>query len=192
LPPTRAELSDLVVERFPLERVLVDFLCQDYAVAGPVDLTGTLALSPADPVRTLSGRGHLHVGAGQVVGARALSLLGGLARVGGPAASALSADLPATLAAAPIEFDSIDGSFEIVRGVVTSRDLIYTSRALTVRGRGDYVLASGQVNGDFVLERDRRVFQAKVGGRADAPSIRTTQSVAGVDRSFKELLKKFR
>jgi uncharacterized protein involved in outer membrane biogenesis len=185
LPPTRAELSDLVVERIPLERVLVDFLCQDYAVAGPVDLTGTLALSPADPVRTLSGRGHLHVGAGQVVGARALSLLGGLARVGGP-------DAPATLAAAPIEFDSIDGSFEIARGVVTSRDLIYTSRALTVRGRGDYVLASGQVNGDFVLERDRRVFQAKVGGRADAPSIRTTQSVAGVDRSFKELLKKFR
>jgi AsmA-like protein len=192
LPPLRAELSDLVVERVPIERVLVDFLCQDYAVAGPVDLTATLALSPDDPLRTLSGRGRLHVGAGHVVGARALSLLGGLARVGSSVSVTLGADLPATLAISPLEFDSIAGSFEITGGVVTTRDLLYTGRALTVRARGDLALASGQVNADVVLERDRRVFEAKVTGPADSPSIRTTPTVAGVDRSFKDLLKKFR
>ena len=196
-PPIRAEVSDLVVERVPLERVLVDFLCQGYAVAGPLDLTGTLAFSPADPLRTLAGRGRFHVGAGAVVGGRALALLGGLARGTGSAAR-LSPDLPATLASAPLEFDAIAGGFEITHGVVTTRDLVFTSRTMTARARGDYVLASGHVNADVVLERDRSVFQAKVTGPADSPSIRTPASLARTidpdrpERGFKELLKKFR
>ena len=196
-PPIRAELSDLVVERVPLERVLVDFLCLGYAVAGPLDLTGTLAFSPADPLRTLAGRGRFHVGAGAVVGGRALALLGGLARGTGSAAR-LGPDLPATLAGSPLEFDSIDGGFEIANGVVTTRGLVYTSRTMTVRARGDYALASGHVNADVVLERDRSVFQARVTGPADSPSIRTPASLARHDdrdraeRGFKDLLKKFR
>ncbi len=194
-PPIRAELSDLIVERIPLERVLVDVLCLGYAVAGPLDLTGTLAFSPADPLRTLAGRGRFHVGAGAVVGGRALALLGGLARGTGSAAR-LSPDLPATLAGSPLEFDSIAGGFEIVNGVVTTRDLVYTSRAMTARARGDYAMASGHVNADVVVERDRSVFQAKVTGSADAPSIRTPASLARhedpAERGFKDLLKKFR
>ena len=195
-PPARADLTGLALQRIPLERVLVDFLCQPYAVAGPLDLTGTLTLSPGDPLRTLSGRGRLHVGAGRVVGARALALFGGLARAGG-ASPARGSDLPATLAAAPFEFDAIDGAFEIGNGVVTTRDLVYTSRLLTVRARGTYALANDHLNADLVLEHERGTFQAKVTGSAEAPSIRTPQSFARhdadrADRGFKDLLKKFR
>jgi AsmA family/AsmA-like C-terminal region len=196
-PPIRAELSDLVIERIPLERVLVDFLCLGYAVAGPLDLSGTLALSAGDPLRTLTGRGHLRVGAGTVVGARALALLGGLAR-GARSSARLGADLPAAVAGAPLEFDAIAGSFEIASGVATTRDLLYTSRPMTVRANGDYALASGHVNADVILERDRSVFQARVTGSADSPSIRMPASLARhvdpdrAERGFKDLLKKFR
>jgi hypothetical protein len=187
-PPVRAELSDLVVERIPLERVLVDFLCLGYAVSGPLDLTGTLSFSPADLARTLNGHGRLRVGAGTVVGARALALLGGLPR--------RSADVPAALAGAPLEFDAIAGSFDIAAGVVTTRDLVYTGRSMVARARGDFALASGRVNADVVVERDRSVLQARVTGSADAPSIRTPASLARnvepPERGFRELLKKFR
>jgi hypothetical protein len=191
----RVELSDLVLERIPLERVLVDFLCQDYAVAGPLDLTGTLALSPGDPLRSLSGRGRFHVSAGTVVGPRALALVSGLARAGAGPSSARSADLPATLAATPLEFDAIDGAFEIEHGVVSTRDTVYTSPSLTLRAKGTYALAGARVSADVVLEHERRVMQAKVTGSVDSLSIRPTQSLArnvDGDRPFKDLLKKFR
>ena len=191
--PRRADLSDLVVERVPAERVLADFLCHGYALAGPLDLTGTLALSPDDPLRTLSGRGRFHVGAGKVVGGRALTLLAGLTRVG---VSALPSPDPS--AAAPLEFDSIDGSFEISNGVVTSRDVLYASPAMTVRAKGDYAMPTGQVNADVVLEHRRGVLQAKVTGPGDSPSIRASTSLARqldpdrAERGFRELLKRFR
>jgi AsmA family/AsmA-like C-terminal region len=175
----RADLAELTVEGVPVERVLVEFLCTGWAVAGPLDLTGTLALSGADPLASLSGRGRFRVGPGSVVGPRALALLGGLAREG-----------------APIAFDSIAGSFEIVDGVVSTRDLAYTGRGLTMRARGDYALARGDVRADVVVERDRSVVQAKVTGSVDAPTIRTSTSLARhldtTERPFRDLLKKFR
>jgi hypothetical protein len=193
--PMRAELSELAIERIPLEPLVVDFLCLDYAVVGPVDLTGTLTLATADPLRTLSGSGRVHVGAGRVVGTRALTLLGGLAR-GVGSTSRLNPDLPATLAGSPLEFDSIAGGFEIAGGVVTTRDLVYTSRSMTVRARGDYAMASRRVNADVTVEHDRGVVQAKVTGPADSPSIRLPSSLARTldptERGFKDLLKKFR
>jgi uncharacterized protein involved in outer membrane biogenesis len=198
VPPMRAELSDLVVERIPLERVLVDFLCPGYAVTGPLDLTGTLTLSSNDPLRTLSGSGRIHVGAGKVVGVRALALLGGLVRAGGAASSLPSLDAPRAVVSSALEFDSIAGSYQITNGVVRTRDLLYTSRAMKARVTGEYVLASGRVNADLVVEHERGAFQAKLTGTAESPSIRVTPSIARhieperLDRGFQELLKKFR
>jgi uncharacterized protein involved in outer membrane biogenesis len=197
-PPARAEVSDLVLEGIPLEPVLVDFFCQGYAVTGPLDLTGTLTFSTSDPMRTLSGKGRIHVGAGKVVGARALALLGGLVRVGGAVSSVLSLDVPAALFASPLDFESIAGSYEIVNGVVTTRDLLYTSRAMKARVTGDYAIPTGQVNVDLVLEHGRGLFQAKVTGTAESPSIRVAPAIVRriepeqVERGFKDLLKKFR
>jgi hypothetical protein len=196
-PPMQAELSDLALKGVPLERVLVDFLCQGYAVTGPLDLTGMLRLSPTDPARTLSGQGRIHIGAGRVVGDRALALLGGLARVGGAVSSVLGLDAPG-LASSPLDFDSIAGTYQIKNGVVTTRDLLYTSRAMKARVMGDYAIPTGRVNVDLVLEHGRGLFQAKVTGTAESPSIRVAPTMLqhvdpeGVERGFKDLLKKFR
>jgi uncharacterized protein involved in outer membrane biogenesis len=197
LATAQAELSDLVLTAIPLEPILVDFLCLGYAVTGSLDLTGTLTLSPADPMKTLSGGGRLHVGAGRVVGARALALLGGFARVGGTVSSALNLDVPG-LVASPLEFESIAGTYQIHNGIVTTRDLAYTSRAMRAKMAGDYAIPTGRVNFDLVLEQGHGVFQAKVTGTADAPSIRVASSVlravdpGRVERGFKDLLEKFR
>jgi hypothetical protein len=197
-PPTRAELPDLVLDGIPLERVLVDFLCQGYAVTGPLDLTGALTLTPTDPARTLSGSGRFRVGAGKVVGPRALSLLGGVVQVGGSVSSALSPDVPASLASSPLEFDSIAGTYQIAHGVVTTRDLLYTSRAMKASVRGDYAIPTSQVNADVLVEHRGGVVQARVTGSTDSPSVRFNPSVArgldpeGVERGFRDLLKKFR
>ena len=194
-----AEVPKLVLNAIPLERVLVDFLCQGYALAGPLDLTGTLGLSPSDPWRTLSGDGQLRIGAGKVVGPRALALLGGLARVGGTVSSALSLDVPTSTLSSPVEFDSITGSYRIRNGIVTTRDLLYTSRAMKARVAGDYALSTGQMNLDVAVDLGRGQLQAKVVGTAASPSIRVVPTTAlrqvepeKVERGLKDLLKKFR
>jgi uncharacterized protein involved in outer membrane biogenesis len=198
-PGVPAELSDLVLKAIPLERVLVDFLCQGYALAGPLDLTGTLGLSPTDPWHTLSGNGQLRIGGGQVVGPQALALLGGVVRVGGAVSSVLSLDVPVSTFSSPVEFESITGSYQIRNGVVTTRDFLYTSRAMKARVAGDYALPTGQMNLDVVVDHGRSQLQAKVVGTAASPSIRVVTSTVlrqvepeKVERGLKELLKKFR
>ena len=79
----RVQLGDLGLKALPLERVLVDFLCQGYAITGPLDLTGGLSFAVADVLNTLSGPGQLRAGPGKVVGSQALALIGGVVRVGG-------------------------------------------------------------------------------------------------------------
>jgi len=198
-PATTAEVSDLVVKGVPLERVLVDFLCEGYAVSGPLDLTGRFTFAVGDPLRTLAGGGQLRVGAGKVVGASALTLLSGLVRLGTGVTSALALDVPRVATSSPLEFDSIVGTYEIRGGVVTTRDLLYTSRAMKVRVAGDYALATGQVSFDVVVDDGRRQLQAKVTGPAASPAIRVAPAAIirqldaeKAERGLKDLLKKFR
>lgn len=179
-PTIQAELADLVLRGVPLEPVLVDFLCQGYAVTGALEHTGTLTLSPVEPVRTLNGAGQFRVGAGRVVGARALALIGGVVQVGGP-----------------LEFDSIAGTYQIKDGVVTTRDLVYTSRAMKARVSGDYAMVTDQMNLNVALEHGRGLMHATVTGTAASPSIRLSSSALRqvdserVERNLKDLLKKF-
>ena len=70
------QLGALAIKSLPLEKVLVDFACQGYAVSGPLDLTGALSASVADPWHTLGGSGQLRIGPGRVVGPQALALIG--------------------------------------------------------------------------------------------------------------------
>src|SRR5205085_12108944 len=100
--PMPAEVSDLVVTRVPLERVLVDFLCQGYAVTGPLDLTGGFTLAAGDPLRTLAGAGQLRAGPGKVVGASALTLLGGIVRLGSGVTAVMTLDVPRMLSASSL------------------------------------------------------------------------------------------
>jgi uncharacterized protein involved in outer membrane biogenesis len=195
----RVRLDDLAVKAVPVESVLVDFLCQGYAVSGPLDLTGALTFTAAKPLETLSGPGSLKIGAGKVVGKDALKLIGGVVRVGGTVSSLLNADLPPSTFASPVEFDSITGTYRITDGVATTKDLLYTSRTMKVAVAGDYILASGAMNLDMTVNHGRGEVQAKVTGTSASPSIRVVPSsvVRNLDREkvesgLKDLLKRFR
>jgi hypothetical protein len=195
----RVELADLDVQRLPLHVVLVDFLCQGYAVTGSLDLTGALALRPAEIWTSLAGDGRVSIGRGKVVGSRALALLGDVTRVGGALSSLLRSDAPGSLTGSPLEFESITATYRIRNGVVTTRDLIYTSTAMRVTAAGDYVLATGGLNMDVVVRYARGTVQAKVTGTAASPSIRVLPASAlrsvdpqRVERGLQDLLKRFR
>jgi len=197
--PLRVELNDLAVKGLPVEKVAVDFLCEGYAVTGPLELTGALALNPADVWNTLAGRGHLRIGPGKVVGSRALELLGTVIRVEGALSSLLKGDVPSGSPASPVEFDSITGTYQVANGVVTTRDLLYTSRALKVAVAGDYGLATGRLNLDVTARQARGEIKAKVTGTASAPSVRVLpESVlrdvesGKAERGLRDLLKRFR
>lgn len=195
----RVQLADLAIKTLPLEKVLVDFLCLGYAVSGPLDLTGALSLNPADLWHSLSGGGQLRIGPGKVVGPEALALLAGVVRVGGAISSLLSADLPAGLFASPLDFDSITGSYRITDGVVTTRDLLYTSRAMRVAVAGDYGLATGRMNLDLSVSHGRGEVRAKVTGTAASPSIRVAPPTilrevdpGKIERGLRDMLRRFR
>lgn len=195
----RVQLNDLALKDVPLDKVLVDFMCQGYAVTGPLDLTGSLAFDPADLFKTLSGPGQFRIGPGKVVGSQALALVGGVVRLGGAISSLLSADLPSSLFSSPLEFDSITGTYQITNGVVTIRDLLYTSRAMKVATAGDYALTTGRMNLDMVVNHGRGEVKAKVTGTAASPSVRIVPTTGlgdidpgKVERGLQDLLKHLR
>jgi hypothetical protein len=180
---TRVQVNDIGIKALPLDKVLVDYLCQGYAITGPLDLTGALAFATADMWHTLSGPGTLRAGPGKVVGSQALALVGGVVRLGGAISSALNADVPAIAAGSPLEFDSITGTYQITNGVMTTRDLLYTSKAMKVAIAGQYGLADGRMNLDMTVSHGRGELKAKVTGSAASPSIRVDPAtiLRGVD-----------
>ena len=193
------QLGDLAIKGLPVEKVLVDFLCQGYAVAGPLDLTGALSTSPADLWNTLGGSGQLRIGPGKVVGPQALALIGVVTRVGGAVSSVLAADIPSALTSSPVDFDSITGTYQITNGVLTTKDLLYSSRTLKVAIAGEYGLATGRMNVDLRASHGRGEVRAKLTGNAASPSIRIDPSslTGEVDREkvesgIQDLLKRFR
>jgi hypothetical protein len=194
----RVQLADLAIKALPLERVLVDFLCQGYAITGPLDLTGALTFAARDVMGTLSGPGRLRAGPGQVVGSQALALIGSVVRVGGAISSILSADLPARTFDSPLEFDSITGTYTLTNGVAVTRDLLYTSRAMKVAVAGDYSLPTTRMNLDMMITHGRGELRAKVTGTTASPSIRVSPAsiLRDVDpekaqKGIQDLLKRF-
>ena len=168
----RVQLGDLAIKSLPAEKVLVDFLCEGYAVSGPLDLTGALAMSPANLLNTLDGSGHLRVGPGKVVGPQALALVGIVTQLAGAASSVLAADVPKELQSNPVEFESVTGNYQITNGVLSTKDLLYTTKTLKVGVAGDYGLPTGRMNLDLRIDHGRGEIRAKVTGSAASPSVR--------------------
>jgi hypothetical protein len=194
----RVQLSDLAIRSVPVEKVLVDFLCEGYAVTGPLDLTGALSTNTSNVLSTLGGRGQLRIGPGKVVGPQALALISVVTRLAGAASSVLSADVPTSLTSSPVDFQSITGTYQINNGVLTTKDLLYTTKALKVGVAGDYGLASGRMNLDLRIDHGRGEVLAKVSGNASSPSVRIDPaSIANqidrekVESGVKDLLKRF-
>jgi hypothetical protein len=194
----RVQMADLGIRALRLEKVLVDYLCQGYAVTGPLDLTGAMSFEPRDLLNTLSGPGQFKIGSGKVVGSKALALIGGVVRVGGAVSSLLAADLPTRVFDSPLEFDSITGTYQITSGVARTRDLLYSSRAMKVLIAGEYGLASGRLDLDMTVNHGRGEVKAKVTGTTASPSIRVAPGsvLGGADRGkvqegLQDLLKRF-
>jgi AsmA family/AsmA-like C-terminal region len=192
------QLADLGIKTLPLDKVLVDYLCQGYAITGPLDLTGALAFDTHDMLNTLSGPGQMKIGRGKVVGPKALALIGSVVRVGSAISSLLSADLPTRMFDAPLEFDSITGTYQITNGVATTKDLLYTSRAMKVLIAGDYGLASGRLNLDMTVNHGRGEVKAKITGTTSSPSVRVAPGTllrdvepGKAEKGIQDLLKRF-
>jgi len=195
----RAELADIAVKGVPVEKVLVDYLCQGYAVTGPLDLTGNASARTSDLWNTLNGNGQLKIGPGKIVGAQALALLGSVVKLGGAVSSALGGELPKGFSASGVEYDSITGTYTITNGVVSTRDLKLASRTLNATVAGTYGLGNGAMNMDVTLVSGSAQLQAKVTGSASSPSIRVNPEAslrnvdpAKVEKGLRDLLKKFR
>jgi AsmA protein len=194
----RTQISDLGIKGVPLEKVLVDYLCEGYAITGPLDLTGGATFSALDVWHTLSGPGTLKIGHGKVVGRQALALLSGVVRVGGAVSSLLSADLP-NLGDSPLEFESITGTYQITNGVLTTRDLLYTSKPMKIAVAGSFGFASRNMDLDMTISHGRGDLKAKVTGNASSPSIRVNPATilgdvdrGKVEKGLSDLLKKIR
>ena len=195
----RVQVGDLALKAIPIERVLVDYLCQGYAVSGPLDLTGAVSFGAADLFNTLDGAGDLRIGPGKVVGPQALALIGTVVRVGGAVSSLLAADLSPTLFASPVDYDSITGTWKVTSGVLSTKDLLYSSRAMKIGVAGEYGLATGRVNADLKVNHGRGEIRAKVTGNAASPSVRVDPaSIVGeggrqkVEEGIQDLLKRFK
>jgi hypothetical protein len=192
------QLSDLGIKGLPLERVLVDWICQGYAITGPLDLTGGVTFTASDLWNTLSGPGTLKVGRGKVVGPQALALASGIVRLGGAVSALLGADLP-NVGDSPLEFDSITGTYQITNGVLTTKDLLYASKPMKVAIAGSYGLASGRMDLDMIINHGRGELKAKVTGTASSPSIRVLPGSilrdvdpGKVEKGLGDLLRKIR
>jgi AsmA protein len=197
-PGLHAQVSDLGIKGVPLEKVLVDYLCEGYAITGPLDLTGGLTFSAQDVWHTLSGPGTLKIGPGKVVGQQALALLSNIVRVGGAVSALLNADVP-NLGQSPLEYDSITGTYQITNGVLSTRDLLYTSRPMKVAIAGTYGFATRNMDLDVTISHGRGDIKAKVTGNASSPSIRVNPSTilqnvdkGKVQQGLGELLKKIK
>lgn len=182
----RLEVSSVALEGAAIERVLVDFLCQRYAVTGPLYLRGRATALARDPWRTLEGAGEVRVGPGRIVGSQAVRLVDVVARMAGGLAGTGST----------VDYESITGTYRIDNGVLVTRDLVLKSGSLEVSATGRYALASGALDFDAVVRHRRGQLQARVTGSADAPSIRLvgagTSAAADVRRGFERLLERFR
>jgi len=181
------QLGDLKIMGLPAEKVLVDFLCEGYAVAGPLDLTGALKANAGDLLNTLDGSGRLRIGPGRVVGPQALALIESLTRIAGVVSSVLAADVPRSLTSSPTDFESITGTYQIAGGVVTTRDLLYTSRAIKVGIVGDFGLGSGRMNLDLRVQHARGELRAHLGGNAAAPTIKVDPASVSTNVTREEL-----
>lgn len=195
----RVEAREIAVRGVPVEAVLVDFLCQSFAVSGPLELTGTAATLGANPLGALDGSGRFRIGPGRVVGAQAVALLDQALRVGGAVSSALRGEAP-VVGGAQLDYESITGTYRITNGVVRTPDLTLVSRALQLRAAGTYTLTTGALDFDTVLRYgEGGELRAKVTGTTSAPSIRVAPPTglseldAGkIQRGFEDLLRRFR
>jgi AsmA protein len=182
-----ATLTDIRVKGAELEPILVSFLCQPYAVTGPLDLAGQASLRVDDPWRTASGSGRVRIGPGRVMGTEVVNLVNQVAGIAGAASAALTPDRR-LLASAPLDFDSITATYTITDGVARTNDLLYQSADVRMAAAGTYGLHDGRINMEVTLTQGQNEVKGLVSGTAGAVRVVPTGVRVPDTRGIRKLL----
>jgi hypothetical protein len=164
-PASLVNLRDIKISGIQLLPVLQDYLCQGYAISGPLDLHGALSMRTADMWRSMNGTGEFKVGTGKVVGEGALKLVREVLVAQGVVSSVLQGDLRG-VSGTPLEFTSIKGSYKITNGVLRTDDTVYQAKGLTMSAAGTYGLADGRTDMMVLISQSAGQFRAHVTGSA--------------------------
>ncbi len=181
-------VKEINVKGLELGPVLVDYLCDPFAVSGPLDLTGEASLRTADPWRTLNGAGRLRIGPGKVVGAELLGLVNSMVGLADEVTAALRSGRPPRLRDPAVNFDSITATYTITNGVVRTEDLLYQGGKTRVAAAGTYGLADGRVAMDVTLTEGSNQLKGKVSGAAGSLRVVPTGVKLQDTKKLKKLL----
>ena len=193
--PLLVTLKEIRVKGVELGPVLVDYLCQPYAITGPLDLDGETAMRADDVLRTMNGSGRFRIGPGKVVGSEALDFLGDVARLAGAVSSVLRPEGRGSSSSSALDFQSITATYRITNGVVKTDDLLYQSPGMTLAAAGSYGLVDTRVDAELTLTQGRSQVRAKVVGTTSPRSLRVTPTSirvpdsGGVRRLLDKLLR---
>jgi uncharacterized protein involved in outer membrane biogenesis len=187
--PATALLEDIEVKGVELGPILLDFLCQPYAVTGALELTGEASARGPDPWRTMRGSGRFRIGRGKVVGAEVAALVRDAVTLAGAASTLGLPDL-SRRAASPLDFDSISATYAIADGVVRTPDLVYRAPDVIIRAAGTVALYDGRVDMSLTLQQGRNQVEGIVSGTAGALRVVPTGFRVPEAREIKKLLER--
>ncbi|HEV8309300.1 MAG TPA: AsmA-like C-terminal region-containing protein [Methylomirabilota bacterium] len=177
------ELTAVELQGVSAQTLLVDFLCQPYAVTGRMGGLATLAFTGTgdDLLRSARGTWQVQVGPGRLVGPAMLTLLSGALRVGSVLHSVVNLDLPRSLDGSPLEFQSLAATGSVGTGRLVVSDATMVNPVLRVTGRGSYGLIDTRLDFNVNVESGRTRFGVKVGGTAGQPAYGPTPGLRGSD-----------
>jgi hypothetical protein len=162
-PSPLLTLGDIKIVKLELLPVLQGYLCQSFAVSGPLDMTGELAMRTSDMWRTMNGTGRFAVGSGRVVGEGALALVRQVLQAGSLIDRALHGDFSGPGKTA-LEFQTITGTYKITNGLARTDDLVYQGKDLKMTAAGTYGLADGRTDMAVVITQGAGQFRGQVTG----------------------------
>jgi hypothetical protein len=183
------QLTGVRAQGVATEPVLVEFLCQPYAVTGKIDAQGDFGFAGVGDalLRSAQGQWQLKVGPGRLVGPAALKVLSGVVQVGTAVYSLVTLDAPRALAGSPLAFDSLAARGTVGGSQLRVADLAMLSRDLRVGGGGTYGLLDTRLDFMLNVQAGRTGFAVKVGGTAQAPTY-VPEAPRGMLKGLSDLL----
>jgi AsmA protein len=187
-PAPVATLKDINIKGLQLGPLLVDFLCQSFAVTGPLDLTGETTAQVADVWRTANGSGRLKIGRGKLVGSDVVQFVDAVIGMADTVTAALRSGRLPRAPESHVEFDSITATYTLTNGVWKTDDLLYQAGATRVAAKGTYGLADGRVAMDVTFTEGKNVVKGRVTGVAGSLRVVPTDIRIPESKDLKKLL----
>jgi hypothetical protein len=185
-----ASLTEISIRGMDLGPVLVDYLCQPYAVTGLLDLSGEAILRfpdirPPETMRGVDGSGRIKIGPGKVVGREVVNLVRDVVGLGSAVSAVVNPGRSAVRS--PLDFDSITATYTVASGVARTEDLVYTARDVRVRAAGTYGLGDRRVAMEVTLTEGANQIKGVITGAPGTLRVVPT-GVRVRDRDVKKFL----